>query len=664
VIENQTAPRLIPSLAESESSLLTGSDLPQSRHDFAQIPIRLNTGIALQAKLALNKPGDEYEQEADRVAEQVMRMPEPQLLRPGTPNTMSTFSGPQLAPAISSPRTTSPGVSGHPMHRLHRSAGNSAVSGVIQRKLQIGAPDTPEEREADRVAEQIMRMPDGAGPVAIGSSASVLHRKCAACSEEEEEIHRSATGAGPGTAPPIVNEVLSQPGQPLPKSTRDFFEPRLGADLSGVRIHTDNQAALSAEAIGARAYTMGSHIAFGSGEMPSGLLLAHELAHVSTQSEAGAVLHRQATADAQKEKNDPRGCGVGTENPDCTPCFPETKDGKRICGPPSSNVTFSEPCTALPRRLALLLQEKLMKYFPLFMAAATRCFDVRHVWFSYLSGSSKAYSFNESDCVGVSAKKDPKGAQMAAEAAQKAFNAVKNRLPALLPADNGQSHNLVVGTLSLSDALGIKGKDPLTHPEIEYKGIPWNAAAVLAGGVGKNGLGSDIFGDDDRELGGTVTISILPTDRQTGTRQVSLRYEPTIYVKDTVDFCPGNLGAGFPGQQAAITLSRLEASGVARDVPIEIRYKLDELTETQFILPNQTPGPKPAPVPEPTPTPSPAPQRLPTEWIVQPGDYLIKIAERFYADGDQWSRIYDANRGVIGTNPNLIIPGQRLVIPE
>jgi hypothetical protein len=294
VIENQTAPRLIPSLAESESSLLTGSDLPQSRQDFAQIPIRLNTGIALQAKLAINKPGDEYEQEADRVAEQVMRMPEPQLFRPGTPNTMSTFSGSQLAPAISSPRTTSPGVSGHPMHRLHRSAGNSAVSGVIQRKLQIGAPDTPEEREADRVAEQIMRMPDGAGPVAIGSSASVLHRKCAACSEEEEEIHRSATGAGPGTAPPIVNEVLSQPGQPLPKSTRDFFEPRLGADLSGVRIHTDNQAALSAEAIGARAYTMGSHIAFGSGayapqSQAGRSLLAHELAHTLQQSSQGRI---------------------------------------------------------------------------------------------------------------------------------------------------------------------------------------------------------------------------------------------------------------------------------------------------------------------------------------------------------------------------------------
>jgi nucleoid-associated protein YgaU len=43
---------------------------------------------------------------------------------------------------------------------------------------------------------------------------------------------------------------------------------------------------------------------------------------------------------------------------------------------------------------------------------------------------------------------------------------------------------------------------------------------------------------------------------------------------------------------------------------------------------------------------------------------MRRIAERFYADGDQWPKIYHANRGVIGTDPNLILPGQRLVIPE
>jgi nucleoid-associated protein YgaU len=40
------------------------------------------------------------------------------------------------------------------------------------------------------------------------------------------------------------------------------------------------------------------------------------------------------------------------------------------------------------------------------------------------------------------------------------------------------------------------------------------------------------------------------------------------------------------------------------------------------------------------------------------------IAARFYADGDQWPKIYHTNRGVIGTDSNLILPEQHLVIPE
>ena len=59
----------------------TAAASPRFRHDFSQIPIHPPAAGALQTKLAINKPGDEYEQEADRISEQVMRMPEPQLQR-------------------------------------------------------------------------------------------------------------------------------------------------------------------------------------------------------------------------------------------------------------------------------------------------------------------------------------------------------------------------------------------------------------------------------------------------------------------------------------------------------------------------------------------------------------------------------------------------------
>lgn len=50
-------------------------------------------------------------------------------------------------------------------------------------------------------------------------------------------------------------------------------------------------------------------------------------------------------------------------------------------------------------------------------------------------------------------------------------------------------------------------------------------------------------------------------------------------------------------------------------------------------------------------------------YIIQPGDTLWAIAEQFYGDGNEWQRIYDANRHVIGSNPDEIYPGQEIVLP-
>jgi hypothetical protein len=72
-IGNQEAQRLLQGYAEGAPRRLG--------HTFSQIPVRPPKADALQTKLAINKPGDEYEQEADRVAEQIMKMPEPKLQR-------------------------------------------------------------------------------------------------------------------------------------------------------------------------------------------------------------------------------------------------------------------------------------------------------------------------------------------------------------------------------------------------------------------------------------------------------------------------------------------------------------------------------------------------------------------------------------------------------
>lgn len=107
-------------------------------------------------------------------------------------------------------------------------------------------------------------------------------------------LHRHATGSGPSSVPANVREVLRRPGQALPAGLRGEMETRLGCDFSDVRLHTDEDAARSATAVAAEAYTVGRHIVFGAGRFDPGSttgrrLLAHELAHAASLPRGAAL---------------------------------------------------------------------------------------------------------------------------------------------------------------------------------------------------------------------------------------------------------------------------------------------------------------------------------------------------------------------------------------
>jgi nucleoid-associated protein YgaU len=53
-----------------------------------------------------------------------------------------------------------------------------------------------------------------------------------------------------------------------------------------------------------------------------------------------------------------------------------------------------------------------------------------------------------------------------------------------------------------------------------------------------------------------------------------------------------------------------------------------------------------------------------SDYVVQPGDTLRSIAEREYGDATQWPRIYDANRDVIGPDPDALQAGMQLRLPS
>ena len=212
-------------------------------HDFSRIPIHSPVAGVIQTKLAINKPGDHYEQEADRISQQVMRMPEPQLQR-------------------------------------------ACACGGACPKCQMEQPGREHE------------------------------------SLQTKRVQASDTGQI--AAPPIVHEVIRSPGQPLDPAARAFMEPRFGHDFSHVRVHADESAEMSARTINAHAYTVGNDIVFGHGRFDFNgtegrRLIAHELTHVVQQSAehaSGAAARQLAGAGVLQRKDDPKASPKATSGVD------------------------------------------------------------------------------------------------------------------------------------------------------------------------------------------------------------------------------------------------------------------------------------------------------------------------------------------------------------
>jgi hypothetical protein len=213
-----------------------------------------------------------------------------------------------------------PGAQPQPLAQLHSAYGNRAVlsalpqiAPLIQAKLTVNAPGDRYEQEADRVADEVMRMSVRGTSIQAASTPpdekAGLQRKCACggsepkcepCKEEQQEGMLQTKSAGvprEAEAPPIVYDVLRSPGVLLDRSVREQMESQFGQDLSSVRIHTDARAAASSQAVSADAYTVGRNVVFNSGmyaphTATGRKLIAHELAHVIQQHGVGA--HAQA----------------------------------------------------------------------------------------------------------------------------------------------------------------------------------------------------------------------------------------------------------------------------------------------------------------------------------------------------------------------------------
>jgi hypothetical protein len=152
----------------------------------------------------------------------------------------------------------------------------------LQAKLRINGPDDAYEREADRVAGQVVSRPAsrsaGDGPPRIQRYAP----------NESGQAH---------AVPASVERVLAGPGRPLEPAVSQDMEQRFGHDFSRVRVHSGAAAEQSAREVNALAYTVGPNVVFGEGRFAPGTsegrrLIAHELTHVLQQSSLEGVAPR------------------------------------------------------------------------------------------------------------------------------------------------------------------------------------------------------------------------------------------------------------------------------------------------------------------------------------------------------------------------------------
>ncbi len=253
----------------------------------------------------------------------------------------------------------------------------------LQRAVVVSQPDDPLEKEADRVATEVLQAKPMAetteslpvNAIAESTSEEELQRLCDEC-EQEVEFQRKTTSLDqPGAEKPGLWQRIKavfRGGRKIPGKIAQFFSDRMGYDISNVTIHTDQQAAETAEAINARAYTYQDHVVFARDayqpDSHAGRhLLGHELTHVIQQGAAPQV-HETAVSPQISTAQNPSVSSVQRDEDDSFGGrFLNTVNdiGNRISGAAEVGVDmiWSVVERVAPRQLMNLIREVQQKGF-------------------------------------------------------------------------------------------------------------------------------------------------------------------------------------------------------------------------------------------------------------------------------------------------------------
>ncbi|MGZ4099836.1 MAG: eCIS core domain-containing protein, partial [Bacteroidia bacterium] len=170
----------------------------------------------------------------------------------------------------------------------------------IQPSMEIGKEDDEHEKEANHVADKVMRMSAGEEAEKMSVAKEGIQKMPVG---NDTPIWRMTASPSPEMgmkASPNVEQNINSSkgsGQSLSPELQSEMGNKMGADFSGVKIHTGENAVQMNKEVGAKAFTHGNDIYFNSDQYNPSLqkgkhLLAHELTHVVQQGKHSSPIQR------------------------------------------------------------------------------------------------------------------------------------------------------------------------------------------------------------------------------------------------------------------------------------------------------------------------------------------------------------------------------------
>ncbi|MGY6275619.1 eCIS core domain-containing protein [Methylomonas sp. MgM2] len=261
---------------------------------------------AVQTKMTVNQPGDKFEQEADKTADKVMRMPAPvtgkdEKLQRAPEDKLQKKDEEKIRKAdmpeekVQKQEEEKIQKADMPEEKVQKQE-DEKIRKAAEPEEKIRKQEEDKLQKADMPEEKLQKQADDKLQKADTPEEKIQKQtdeKLQKAAADENKLRRKGDAGAPSVSSDAQSSIKNKTagGQPLSSDVRGFMEPRFNADFSNVRVHHDAESADLSHQLSARAFTYQNHVFFSKDQYRPGTsegkqLLAHELTHTIQQGHA------------------------------------------------------------------------------------------------------------------------------------------------------------------------------------------------------------------------------------------------------------------------------------------------------------------------------------------------------------------------------------------